>query len=77
MGGSENRNAANKIEKTPHHRKQNKTNTASPQEILSTHPHRKIYLVLIFFSKKTSSPLLLLFKQKKNITRHSYRSLCM
>ena len=52
MGGSEYRNTANKIEKTPHHRKQNRTNTASPQEILSTHRHRKIYLVLIFFFKK-------------------------
>ena len=29
----------------PQHRKQNRTNTASPQEILSTHRHRKIYLV--------------------------------
>ena len=41
MGGSEYRNTANKIEKTPHHRKQNRTNAASPQEILSTHRHGK------------------------------------
>ena len=69
MGGSEYRNTANKIEKTPHHRKQNRTNTASPQEILSTHRHRKIYLVLIFFFKKKRHHRYFYFSNKRKTSQ--------
>ena len=63
MGGSEYRNTANKIEQTLHHRKKYYQHTDTAKFTLSK----------CFFL--TSIPLLLLFKHKKHITRHSYRIL--
>ena len=68
MGGSEYRNTAYKIEQTPHHRKKYYQYTDTAKFTWSK---------CFFFFFLTSISLLLIFKHKKHITRHSYRILRM